>query len=497
MNMTRYRRLMRGLVAVAGLALVAGACDKGLTALNENPNEPTDVPATSILPEAIRDGVGRIFGVGGQLRLTGLWTQLYAEIQYPDEDRYILRPSAIQGYWDGMYVVSLKDFQRIEQKGVVDGNPNYAAVGKTMKAWEFAAMTDIWGDIPYSEALQGDSTLNFQPKYDSQQSIYTDILAQLTAASNMIDASQPDFGSADLIYGGDMEKWRMFANSLRMRYAMRLVNVDPATAQSEFVAAYNAGVFTSNDDNAELDYLPANPNSNPWYQDWETRDDYGSSATLIDTLKSFNDPRITYYAEPAEADGVYRGMPSGKPNNAPGLASTSRLGEYWRANPGSTWVIMGYSEVLFLEAEAVERGWIAGNASQLYQDAIRANMTQFQDDATGGYTPYVASADIAAYLAQSRVQLSSDRTTALKQIWLQEWISFFGNSWEAYSTWRRTGVPDLKLAANNSQNQIPVRIPYPDLEQSLNADNWTAARTAQGLSTGFSTPVWWDAATSY
>jgi len=495
MTIKRASSGFRGLVAVSILALLMGACDKGLTSLNKNPNDPENVPVANILPNAIRSGVNQLMGVGWQLRLTGLWPQLYAEIQYPDEDRYIVRPSAIQAYWDGLYVNSLEDFQRIITKsGAAGGNPNYAAIATIMKSWEFASASDVWGDMPYTDALEGDSTGNFKPAYTPQQDIFNDILTKLAGVSSMMSSDPLDAvdASSDLIYGGDLSKWVKFANSLRLRYAMQIVNADPTKAEQEFTAAWSdpGGVIMSNDDNAEFRYLPSYPNDNPWHEDWRSRDDYAMSATLIDTLKSLNDPRLTYYAEPTDSGPTYQGMPNGIPNDAPKLKAVSRIGNYWRANPNGTFVIMGASEVMFLAAEAAERGWIAGNPATYYQDAIRLDMTKYKATA-GSYTPYASDADIATYLAQPRIQYAGGQA-GLDQIHLQMWISFFGNANEAYATWRRSGIPQLAIAANNKQDAIPVRLPYADLEQSLNHDNWQAAVTAQGLTDGFSTPVWWD-----
>jgi hypothetical protein len=351
------------------------------------------------------------------------------------------------------------------------------AVGLIMKSWTFGVMTDLWGDIPYSEALQGKAT----PKYDPQEQIYDGILRDLKSASDMIQMTGGgNFATGDLIYGNDMAKWRKFSNSLRMRHAMRMSEVSPAKARAEFIAAHQAGGFTSNADNAQLVYSASAPNQNPIFVNFQTRFDHVISATMVDTLKSFSDPRLAVYAtvapEPDPAFGPYRGMQNGLNDDHPvKLSSLSRLGTYFR-QPDAPAVIMSYAEVLFLHAEAAQRGWITGNAGELYRQAIIASMTQFGLSAAAANT----------YLAQPRVAYNAG--TGIQQIGLQKWIALFGNGPEAYSEWRRLDFPRLRPAVNGANNgRIPVRVYYPNLEQSYNRESLMAI----GIKT-FDDRVWWD-----
>src|SRR6266496_2271476 len=286
------------ILSVLAVALIVGgtACSD-LTSINQNPNGPTDVPPPSILANAIQSVVNGVDGVNSlNIRGGGLWVQYYAEIQYRDEDKYIVRPGTSGGW--GFYSGTLEDVQRIINKGVAAGVPNWEAVGRIMKSYVFSVMTDAMGDIPYSEAFQERALLT--PKYDTQQAIYTALFADLAKASQQIDPAGIGFGSGDIMYGGDMTTWRKFANSLRLRLAMHLTNVAPATAQSEALAAVTAGVFASNDDSAQLMYLPSAPNQNPVYTNVhvDKRDDYGMSKTLVDSMLSWNDPRLPIYAQP-------------------------------------------------------------------------------------------------------------------------------------------------------------------------------------------------------
>jgi len=467
----------------AGLIAGAAGCSN-LTSINDNPNGPTDVPAPAIISNAIQNVVGTVDGVTSlNIRGGGLWAQYYSEIQYRDEDKYIVR-SGTSGGWD-FYRTSLEDFQRMIDKGVAASTPNWEAVGRIMKSYTFSVMTEAMGDIPYSEALKGQAVL--APKYDTQKSIYTALFADLTKASGQINPAGIGFSGGDLLYGGDMTAWRKFANSLRLRLAVHLSNVDAATAQAQAQAAVAAGVFTDNADNAQLQYLATSPNRNPIYNDKLGRDDYGMSKTYVDSLLSWADPRLPVFAQLNKdtiiANRTYRGLPNGlNDGEGPSLFYISRFGAYWRETPDAPMALLTYSEVLFLRAEAVQRGWIAGNAATLYNAAIRASMEQYG----------VADADIVTYLAQPLVQYVAG--TGLAQIAYQKWVSMFMQGMEAWTEQRRTRVPTLVPGPRAVLTSIPERLPYADNELVLNKANADAAVAAQkfGATNDISKPLWFN-----
>jgi hypothetical protein len=480
--MRAYIRL-GGLAVLIGLATSVTGCED-LTGLNENPNAPTDVSAEFLLPEAIRTGVSTAYGSGMMLSHTGIFPQHAVEIQYAEEEIGGVRSQTMNSFWDNYYVGPLQDIQGVIDKGRETNTPNHEAVGLIWRSWVFHQVTDLWGDIPYSEALGGrDNTV---PVYDSQQQVYTGLLNDLTEAVALLDDDGDGFGTGDILYGDDMEAWRRFANSLRMRLAMRLVNVDPATAQAEFVAAYNAGVFESNADNAALEW-PGAPYENPLYTNYLGRDDHGISGTLVDTLANLTDPRLQLYAEPAQIGGGYVGHDNGWEDPPLPIGNYSRIGNFWRRDGASTpSMIMSYAEVLFLEAEAAQRGWIPGNVGALYVDAITANMNQYDD-----YAPANAptDAEITAYLANPLIVYNPLR--GLEQIHLQQWIAFFMNGGEAWSHWRRTDTPSLTPGPDLLLSRIPVRFSYPTNEESYNLPNLDAAVARQGGGKDLVTPLWW------
>ena len=465
--------------SVLALAVAAGACDDGLTDINRNPNGPTEVTAEFLFPQGSVASVATARGAGFDMTFTSLFAQHFAKIQYTEEDRYDIRPESNDGWWQAFYAVALQDLHQAAKDARQRERPNLLAPALIMRSWTFGNMTDVWGDIPYSEANQGmESGSTITPKYDRQQDIYNGMLAELKSASDMIVPGAPSYGSADPIYAGDVAKWKRFANSVRLRYAMRMAKADPAKAQAEIQAALQAGVFTSNADNALLAWPGDAINDNPLFENFKTRDDHRVSKTLVDMLKNLNDPRLPVYARPAENTGLFVGVQNGLTSpeaGALGLANTSKIGTFLSAKNSAS-RLMDYADVLFIQAEAAARGWIPGSPAELYRQAITASMQSYG----------ISDAAIAAYLAQPAVQYSG-----LESIWRQRWIALYGQGIEAWALWRRTGVPNLQPGPAAFVNQVPRRLPYPVSEQTFNNANREAAIAAQG-GAGYTKRLWWD-----
>lgn len=479
------------------LGLLIGGCDNTkLTDLNANPNAPSHVTPQFLFPNAVTDVVSRARGGSLDLTLTSLWAQHIAMDRFTDEDTYSIRPDNINGYWSGFYAGGLQDLATILATTDTTKQPNLVAPALVMKSWTFGIMTDIWGDIPYSQANKGD--VSAPPQYDAQKDIYAGLFADLTKASTLSVAGTPTYGTADLIYNGDATKWKKLANSLRLRYALRLSKVDPATAQAQAAAAIAAGVFTSNSDNALLRWPGDGTNNNPIYANFVIRDDQHMSQTLVNTLKSLYisigptsadttfDPRLAVYADPivsSPTKAKYVGAPNGLQDDAAiaiGINNTSRVGIAYRGKTTPS-ILMTYAEVLLDEAEAAARGWGPGDPATLYNAGIQASM-QYNG---------IPDAVTAAYLASPRVAYSA--STGLQQIALQRWIALFSEGTEAYSSWRRTGVPNLQPgpAVITSPQVVARRLTYPVSEQSFNNAALQAAMSRQGGAT-LNGRVWWD-----
>jgi len=483
-------RLLARSALAAALVVAISACSEGLSSVNNNPNAPTDVDAQFLLPQAMRSSLD---DTRMQLAHTSIWAQHTTQIQYPDEERGQVRPGSIQAFWDRYYSNSLKDIDAVIAKGRASGRPNIEAVGLIWRTWLFHEITDVWGDAPYTEALRAAEGLT-TPAYDTQQSIYADLIQTLKDAEALLAPAGVGFGSGDILYQNDFNQWRRFSQSLRMRLAMRLSEVAALTAQTEFVAAFNggAGGFQSIADDAMLSW-PGGAYRQPLFENWQGRDDDGVSQTMVDTLLSLSDPRLQLYAQPATFDGLYHGAPNNDYVPDSSIAFYSRIGNFWRASGAATpTAIMTYSEVLFLRAEAAERGWTAEAAATLYAQAITANMNQWD-----AWTPANAptDAEITTYLAQAAITYVPG-ATGRAQIQLQKWISLYMQGNEAYANQRRTDLPALTLGPDITFR--PVRFYYPEGEQSLNAASLQAAVTrqmAQGDPMTLRGRVWWDTVT--
>ncbi len=498
MKLTRYA------LAVAGAALLgsAAACNNGLTDINKNPNAPESVDPTLLFPSAVVSSVAR---ARGDMEITpslgAHWPQYFAEYQYPEISYYQFRPTTADAWWSNWYAGPLQDLQSALGKATATSRPNQIGPILVVRAWDYSLMTGIWGDIPFSQANRGDSAV-IAPTYDTQKVIYDSLLKNLADAAAMMGPSKGvGYGAQDPIYAGDAAKWIKFANSLRARLGMNLSKVDPNRAKAEVAAAIAAGGFTSNDDNAQLNWPGDGVSNNLWYGTQKegngTRDDARLSVTFVDTLSHLNDPRLPVFARPVQDPdcgtatgckpvnpGNFRGMPNGLEAGQAGAWGTraSRMGTKVFAAKQPSY-IMTYAEFLFIKAEAAERGWITGGAAQFYAAGIRAAMEQWG----------VSSDAIDAYLAQPSVQYKGGQA-GLAQIGVQKWIALFTQGVEAWMEWRRTGYPNLTPALNarTTGGQIPRRVIYPQTEQSFNSANLQSAISAQGGSDALDKRLWID-----
>ncbi|HXT17022.1 MAG TPA: SusD/RagB family nutrient-binding outer membrane lipoprotein [Gemmatimonadaceae bacterium] len=492
---------------VAGLGLVAAGCNNDkLTSINVNPNSPEDVPATSLFTEAARLSVSRYMGNGYDLRGIEWVTQHLAEVQYPDEDDYkrlLAAAGTTSGWFDPAYSSELEDLKKVVDKGTAANNPGVTAPAMILRTWVFSYLTNTFGDIPYFSALQGDSAgATFTPKYDAQKDIYADFFKVLDAASKSLASASNSLGSADPIYGGSPAKWQKFANSLRLRLAMQLVNVDPTTASQQVQAALAApgGVFTSNADMAVFNWPGDGVYNNPWSGNFQTRDDHRMSQTFMNILLATNDPRMPIWAQPTVADPTkYAGMPNGLTQSTaqPYFNTSSRPGKIFWPSVNSAGVtggtgektptyILTYAEVSFLEAEAAARGiggLSAGQAQSFYNAGVTASMTQW------GVTD---ASKISTFLSAPSIAYQSG-VAGESQIAQQEWVALFTDGGQAWALWRRTCVPNtLKPGPFAIINTVPRRMQYSTNEYALNASQVKAAITQMGGDDVFTTRMYWD-----
>ena len=449
---------------------VTSSCTKDFEAINTNPNNPTSASADLFLPHGIQSAVDMY--VGGSLGqdVGNLFAQHWARIQYTDADRYVVTNDVISNGWRDFYIEPLANYQRIIQIADDTKNPNYKAVALIMRSWVFSTLTDLYGDIPYNDALKGSASL--KPTYDAQKDVYADLVKTLKSANDMINLTDKSLAiSGDIMFSGNMLKWKKFANSLSLRILNRMNGKVDVTADINRILNDPAQypVIASNADNVQLNYLAGVPNNNPINENRKTRDDHRVSATLVNKLKDLKDARLAVYADLPADGGDYKGVPNGLSNsdaNALGLSKTSKVGSYFTAAtaPG---VVMTYAELLFIKAELAHKGIAsAGDAAANYRDAITASFKQYN------LTPS------PEYLTANALKSGAE---GYPQIMEQKWIALYGQGLEAWTEYRRTGIPALKAPASNANNDvIPTRLAYPGSEESLNFANFMEALKRQG-----------------
>ena len=338
-----------------------------------------------------------------------------------------------------------------------------------MRAYFFMVATDMWGDIPYSDALQGVGSLT--PVYDPQEDVYNGIIAELDAALTLIDddAAALGFnGTEDIMYGGDMSAWRRFANTLKLKAYMRMINADPTQAQQGVTQILSSGVplISDQSEDGEVPFFSGVQNRNPqWEQNNARPNDFGPSTFMLNLMDGLNDPRVgMYFDEPTNFPGTQQGEVNGTNANdlLPNVGDYSRLGTNFKAQTTPSQLLTNY-ERLFLEAEAAIRGWHnPGDAKSLYDQAVTASFAKYGID----LGTYLDDNEPAAFPTTGTMD------EQLEALFTQKYLALFSRGLEAYSEYRRTLVPALAPAANNTNdNIIPTRFPYAQSEISNNTSN--------------------------
>ena len=472
----------RKIYILAVLLLSFASCSKELDEVNTNPNATENAQPDYLLTGAIKNTVDAYWGTASTMNSSLLFSQQWAKVQYTEEDRFIFSNSSFTTLWSTGYSRGITSFNKIMELENSTGNANYSGVALTLRSWVYLLLTDAYGDIPYSQA--GKIGEFVTPAYDKQKDVYFGLLADLKAAKAQLDpAGKPITG--DVIYNGNIDKWKKLANSLRLRIALRIADREPARAKQELddIAAAGDTYLSDNADIAQLIYQTS-PQQNPVSALFETRDDYRISKTVVDKLVSLNDPRLSIYASKTQTETPegYVGLPNGLTNSEAsniGFAKTSKPGTYFLA-PQSPAVIFSYAELLFDRAEAAARGLTAEDPANLYRLGVLASLKQFG----------VADDAATAYANQAAVQY--DPSNFKKSIGEQKWLALFGQGLEAWAEVRRLDYPQLTASPNTVLNgQIPVRFIYPGTEQSLNAQSYKNAVASQGPDL-LTTKLWFD-----
>ena len=454
--------------------------------MNVDPNNPSNIPTAGLLTQA---QANLVYSLNGELsQLGGQYVQHFTQIDYAEKSNY---GGDGRSSFTGMYRSGLKDLDEIiklntQDRTKVDAlnsgdNDNQIAVANIIQTWAYHNMTDIWGDIPYSEALKGNEGI-LTPKYDTQESIYDELIAVLDESIGMINTAPVVALKGDLIFNGNMLMWRKFAESLRLRIAMRLSEVNDSKANSLIDDANFANAFSTASDVVEFGHWATDNEANPYYIDNVINvgaDYFAMTNTLIDAMSTLNDPRISTYANVAVTSGTYVGLEVGVLGND---TDFSLPGDMYVAQTAPS-VLMTAAEILFIKAEAAQRGYIGGDPATFYNDAITVSM-----EYNG-----INAADIATYLAQPEV--AYDPVDWREKIGTQKWLALYAQGIQAWAEWRRLDFPVLTPGVNAVLPEIPRRRAYTNDEYSTNKHNVEAAVLSSlgcadcDLMTG---RVWWD-----
>jgi hypothetical protein len=488
------------LTAVFGLLLTG--CTKDFADVNTDNNVPTavnpDLLISGVIRNTLNEQVGHGWGIGN------LVAQYNAKIQFVNEDRYLWGEQ--NGVWNTVYG-NYRNLQNIFLNVKETDNSPYFGVALILKSWMFSLATNAYGDVPYSEAGKAKAEAIYQPKYDTQESIYTGILADLKKANELLAKSGTSL-SGDILYGGGagaIIKWRKLANSLRLRLLLRQSKKKSVAAEMQAIVSdpVNNPIFESNADNAELRYQAAAPNQWPLYGSRVgSFDEIRLSKTLSDRLTALNDPRLPVFGRPTQAS-VAAGTPKieGIPNglgDVPALnynggpQGVSRVGYTFAClvcnDPGQAVpdpaaarsILMNYAELQFILAEARESGLIStGVAETYYLNGIRANMAYWRSVVPVAYG--ITVNDAPSYYTQPTVEYTGTAAEKQAKIALQKWVAMYFNGLEAWFDWRRTNMPAIVPGPQNlNNNMVPVRFPYPLQEQSVNTASRAAAVSAMG-----------------
>lgn len=476
------------IAAALVLVLFFSSCKK-FEDFQENPNNPTVADPSLLLPDIELTAFSEISSDAALASRYLVYTQSSSNAQYYGWQRYSMN------YGDITQVV------KMEQEAARLGKLNYRYIGKFLTAYYILDMTQRFGDIPYSQMMQSMMNNTYdsastQPVYDAQEDVYSRALNELKIASDSLSADQVAV-SGDLIYDGDIDKWKKLINSYTLRVLMSLSEKESNTVLNirqrfnEIIS--NPGkypLFASNADNGQLPYYNITGNQYPFYNSNSMKTDFYLDSSFVDILQELKDPRLFVYGQPTTASGLPEGdfdAYDGLVGSAALAYNTGKRGEgkasqinrryaYEPTNEPS--ILMGYAELQFVLAEAVTRGWISGDADQYYKNGIEASLefSNFNDTYT--------STEIVDYLNQPAITLQP--ATAIQQIITQKYISQFMNTgWQPFFEQRRTGFPEFETKGAGILNggKIPKRWMYPADEynnNTVNVENAVKRQYAEG-----------------
>lgn len=473
------------------LVLAFASCTDNFEDFNTDKKNPAVVQGEPLFTNAQKELSDYTSNTNVNINIFKLMSQYWTETTYIDEANYDLVTRNIpEGIYFRLYLRVLTDLK--EAKTLIEAaevsaaeataKKNKIQIIEMLNVYVYAHLVDVFGAVPYTDALNVE---NVYPKYDMGSDIYKDLFARLDAALSNLDEGAGSFGSADLYYGGSTAAWAKFGNSLKVRMAITIADVDNTTAKSAIESAAGKS-FASNDDDCYLSYLTSSPNYNQLYADLVAtgRHDFVPANTIVDIMAGLEDPRMdAYFADKLDADttdavdmqyvpGIY-----GYPNS---FGQCSHISDVVQA-PDFPGMMLSYTEVCFYLAEAAERGYgVGGTAEEWYNKGIESSFD------------FWGVSGAADYLAKAEVAYSSAAGDWKEKIGTQSWLANYTRGIEAYTNWRRLDYPIFNLPEQATDySDIPVRFTFPINEQTLNADNYAAAASAVGGDV-IGSKIFWD-----
>lgn len=476
---------MKTLKITTLIVLFAGllaSCTSNFEEINEDPNRIAQIsPGTLINPI--------IYGMAthNASRADAItFNLMQVSLPFPSVSGGLHRYDVSQNIGNSSWYNSYKwlnNIKEMEEASVRAEDPNYEAIALTLKAWVMSNLTDLFGPVPYTEAAQGEQQ-NFYPVFDSQESIYTAILADLERANTLYDSG---FGMAyadDILFHNDVNKWQKFTNSLHMRLLLRISNRSETNAFAKLTSMINDAdtypVFENTAESAILQVTGVTPNISPWGRPQDFRLSTKITSFFVDNLNALEDPRrpvLITEATDADVNPIgYKGIPSayeGAESQFEYNASTFNIEQV--TNPMQIY-ILPYAEVEFIKAEMAQRGY-TDNAEEHYTNGVIAGIEQ-----VGAEVPADYFANAAATYDGSLARIMLQKYFALYFIDYQQWLEY-----------RRTGLPELpKTAAMLNDGVMPSRFYYPSDVQINNNANYQDALEMLGGPDNINTKVWWD-----
>lgn len=474
---------------VVSSLLFMTSCSSDLTELNDDTKAFTEATPASLMASAQKRYANFLANADVNQGNFRMYAQQGCQTEYVEEANYNMTSRSMSNSnYINLYRDVLQDLNSAEQilkKEKTLSNEevliqkNKIAILEIQMVNAYQSLVDIFGNMPYSQALDIN---NLTPVYDNGETIYTDLIKRLDIAIANLDTQSTSFGSSDLVYAGNVTKWKKYANCIKLKLGIHLVDVNPAIAKATVESAYNSGLFSSNSDNAVFKYLNADPNGNPFANLFIGNPHYNPTQFLVNTLNGLNDPRMNKFLDPtSKIGGVYVGAVYGKKSL---YKSSSSFNQQVRVRELPC-LFFDYAETNLLLAEAAERGFnVNGTTESYYNKGISASMSYWG----------VATTDVDTYLSQPSVAFTTATGTPIQRIANQLWIAYFNRGFEAWTEYRRLDFPNLQApptAVAAANGKVPVRMIYSNLDNTQNKTNYEAASAAIG-GDFMTTKLFWD-----